>query len=456
MTTGPGHPTGRAGGVMDGPGVAPAKTSARYRAMVERLFHLSRGGTKLGLEPVARGLAAIGHPELAFPAIHIAGSNGKGSTSAFLATILAAHGYKVGLYTSPHLVSFTERVRVLEGDLDADIEPEALADAVDAVEAAIPGFEGLSFFEVTTLAAMLAFERMNIDVAVVEAGLGARLDATRLVDASVAVLTDLCLEHTEFLGDTIEDIAREEGAVIRPDRPLVMADGPPAAMAVVDAMAAQARAPVHRIGDDIDIVETPTGFDLDLGTRELTDVTLALPGPHQRRNALLAAKAAILYAPQISDATLHAGLRSAYWPGRMQWLDLDPPVLLDGAHNAQGAQILAAALAAEPERFGRPSHLVFGVFADKDVDAMFAALAPHAASIVFTRPSSPRARDPKALAAAWPGAAETSDLVADAFAGAAARARADGGQVVVCGSLYLIGDVLGMLNVPNLRRFSAR
>lgn len=444
--------------VVDGPGVAPPTTSARYRAMVERLFHLSRGGMKLGLEPVARALAALGHPERSFRSVHVAGSNGKGSTCAFLATILAAHGQKVGLYTSPHLVSFTERVRILEGDLDQDIEPEAFADAVDIVEAAIPDFEGLSFFEVTTLAAFVAFRRMKVDVAVVEAGLGARLDATRLVPAEVAVLTDLSLEHTEILGETIEEIAREEGAVIRSERPLVMADGPDGAMGVVDLMAKRARAPVHRIREDIDIVEQDDGFDLDLGTRELTNVRLSLGGPHQRRNALLAAKAATLMFPSVSDAALLAGLATAYWPGRMQWLDHHPPVLLDGAHNAQGAEILAAAIAADPVRLPGPLHFVFGAFVEKDVAAMFAALAPHVDSIVFVRPSSPRARDPEAMAAVWPGPApaEVAGRVDEAFDRAVARAAATGGQVVVCGSLYLVGDVLQRLNVPNLRRFSAR
>lgn len=444
--------------IVDGPGEPKRGTSARYREMIERLFTLSRGGMKLGLEPVARALVALEHPELAFPAVHVAGSNGKGSTCAFLASILAAHGRRVGLYTSPHLVSFTERVRFLQGDDDREIAPDEFVDAVDVVERAVPNFEGLSFFEVTTLAALVAFERRGIDIAVIEAGLGARLDATRLVDAEVAVLTDLSLEHTEILGETLAEIALEEGAVVRADRPLVMADGAPEAMQVVDTLAAQARAPTSRIGDDLHIRERPDGgFDLDLGGRVLEDVALSLIGPHQRRNALLAVKAALLVEPTLGDETIRLGLANARWPGRMEIRPSNPPVLLDGAHNEHGAQCLAAAIAADPERFGdRPLHFVFGAFVEKRVEAMIDALAPIATSVVFTRPSSPRARAPASLVPLWPGSSEAFERVEDALERATARAAADGGWVVVAGSLYLVGDVRALLDAANLRPFSAQ
>lgn len=424
--------------------------------MVERLFVLSRGGMKLGLGRVERALAKLGRPELSFPAVHVAGSNGKGSTSAFIAAILAAHGRRVGLYTSPHLVSFTERIRFLEGHLDEEIDPDVLVEMVDIVEEAIPNFTGLSFFEVTTLAALVAFERRGIDVGVIEAGLGARLDATRLVDAEVAVLTDLTLEHTQILGDTIEEIAREEGAVIREERPVVVADGPDGAMRVVDQIAARARAPMHRIGEDMAIVEGAGGLVLELGDRTIEDVHLSLIGPHQHRNALLAARAATLLDPTITDAAIRAGLARAQWPGRMEVIDRDPPVLLDGAHNAQAAQALARALEGDPDRFARPLHFVFGAFTDKDATAMLEALAPYVDSIVFTRPGSPRAREPSALAKLWGGASETTDDVAEALAIATSKAAESGGWVVVCGSLYLVGDVRAMLEAPNLRPFFAQ
>ena len=305
--------------IQDGPGAVPANANPEYCALVERLFSLSRGGMKLGLEPIARLLAELGHPELAFRAVHVAGSNGKGSTTAFLATMLREAGRFVGMYTSPHLISMTERVQFLAGGVSRQIDPAAMVRAVERVEAAAPGFAGLSFFEVITGAALSSFAEAKVDIAVIEAGLGARLDATRLVDAEVAVLTDLSLEHTAILGDTIEEIAREEGAVIRPFRPLVCADGQPAAMAEVDALAAEAQAPVLRLGRDFYAERAEDGrFSFTLSDRKVPPVRLALLGPHQGRNAALAAQAAVLVEPDITDDALIEGLTEAQWPGRLE------------------------------------------------------------------------------------------------------------------------------------------
>ena len=437
--------------IQDGPGAAPPGAHPAYRALVERLFSLSRGGMKLGLDPMARLLTDLGHPEQAFRAVHVAGSNGKGSTTAFLSTALSAAGRFVGMYTSPHLISMTERVQFLRHAQNHQVSQTAMVRAVDRVEAVAPGFGGLSFFEVITGAALEVFRQAEIEIAVIEAGLGARLDATRLVNAEVAVLTDLSLEHTAILGDTIEEIAREEGAVVRPKKPLVCADGPTAAMREVDALARAAQAPVYRLGEDFAAERMPDGrFALTLADRRLPPIRLALLGPHQGRNAALAAQAAILAEPGITDEALVAGLTHARWPGRMETVQtVRGSILLDGAQNAHATRALAEALRIHAHRFSGPLHFVFGVMSDKDARAMLESLAPLARSITVTRPSSIRARAPEAVASLIPAGPEVriETSIQGALDHAQNAAAADDGWVVVCGSLYLIGDVRALLGL---------
>jgi dihydrofolate synthase / folylpolyglutamate synthase len=424
---------------LDGPGRAPPGADPAYRAVIERLHALARSGTKFGLERIERVLARLEHPERGRTAVHIAGSNGKGSTAAFLARILAEGGTKVGLFTSPHLVSLRERIRFLHRDQDELVEPAELVDAVNRVEAASHGLEDVSFFEAVAAAALVAMRARGVEVAVVEAGLGARLDATRLVDADVAVLTDLSLEHTAILGETIEEIAAEEGAVVRPGRPLVMADGPAAAMAVVDRMAKEARADVSRLGRDFFVSGTWKQADFRLQHEmRVGPIRLALAGPHQLRNAALAATTARMLGG--TEADIATGLASARWPGRMESrLEGGVRIVLDGAQNPHAAVALASALA-EDRAFDRGAHVVFGVLADKDARAMLRSIAPFAASWIFTRPSSERARAPRDLLA-WMPEGRVEELPARALAEAQKAAAADGRPLLVCGSLYLVGDV---------------
>jgi dihydrofolate synthase/folylpolyglutamate synthase len=443
---------------MDGPGRVAEGGSDRYRAYVERLYGLARSGMTLSLDPISTLLSRLDHPELAYPSVHVAGSNGKGSTAAFVAAILSAHGSRVGLYTSPHLVRMTERVQLIEGVRFRSISEEAFADALDEVDRAAPSFEGLSFFEVVTAAGFIALEAAGVDAGVIEAGLGARLDATRLADARVSVLTDLALEHTEILGHTIEEIAREKAAVARPHRPLVVAGGPAGAIDTIEGAAREIGADLYRIGKEIHVARrTDATFDLDLGDRRIDAVRLSLLGPHQGRNALLAAKAAVLFDPAIDEVSIRRGLAEAEWPGRMEVIRGrdGPRILLDGAHNAHGAEALAAALAAHRDLFAPPLHFVFGVLADKDADRMLSVLQPYASSLVLTRPDSPRARDPRELFDRLSHDARHTATVIEreieALCRARERAAADKGWVVVCGSLYLVGAVRAWLLTSEVR-----
>lgn len=437
-----------AGLFLDGPGAPPDDAAPEYRALLLRLYERARGGSRFELTAIAEALEKLGHPERRFPAIHVVGSNGKGSTCAFLASILAAEGLRVGLYTSPHLYAFNERIQHLDARGPHPIREDVLLQIFQRIEVAVPDFGALTFFEIVTVAALLAFAEAQVDVAVIEAGLGARLDATRLVQAEVGVLTDLALEHTQLLGPTLVHIAEEKSAVIRPGKPVVVADGDPAAMAVIDRVATAAAAPMFRLGEQLQVCWRDGAVDLQLQDRTLQGLRLSLLGAHQARNAALAVQAALLFRPTLAEASIRSGLAYTTWPGRLEVIrpPLGPPLLLDGAHNVEGVRILVDALEAH---FTGPFHLVFGAMADKDLLGMITHLAPVAASWTLTRPSTARAAAPQELAALVPGLAPKDVVEAPGAALASARGRAarDAGWVVVCGSLYLLGDLYGDVRI---------
>jgi dihydrofolate synthase/folylpolyglutamate synthase len=389
---------------------------------------LSPLSMRFGLERVERALDALGHPERAAPVLHVAGTNGKGSTCAMAAAALRAAGLTVGLYTSPHLEAFNERIQV-DGRPIADAD---LAAAAEAVRAACPWHEAgapeerLTYFEFATLAAFVHLARARVDAAVVEVGLGGRLDATNAVAPAVTAVARIGLDHTQLLGDTVEAVAREKAGIFKRGVPAVVhAHQPPGVLEVLAAEAARAGAPFQ---------VAPPGWD----------GPMALLGPHQRGNAGLAAAAlrALRGAGlPVGEEAVAAGIAGASWPGRLERLG---GVLLDGAHNPDGAAALAAALAALHP--GRPAELVFGVLGDKDHRGMLAALAPVARRLHLVAPATPRARpaaEVAALAASLGVDAHVHDGVAAAIA--CARAAAAGAPVVVAGSLYLVGEARGLL-----------
>lgn len=386
-----------------------------YRAALERLFALRRFGMRPGLDGTRAALAALGEPQRGLRTLHVAGTNGKGSTAAFVEAILRAAGRRTGLYTSPHLLRFTERVRV-DG---AELFTGEVARLAGALFARVPE---PTFFEAATAMALRAFRDAEVEVAVVEAGLGGRLDATRAVEPPlVTVVTGVALDHTEVLGETVEAIAREKAGIFRPGVPAVIGCEDEAARAVLLAEAARIGAPVHLRGRDFS-AEAPG--------------PLGLAGAHQAGNAALAVRAAELACAALGrpldEAAVRAGLAGARWPGRLERLADD--LVIDAAHNPDGARALAAALPGLAA--GRPVHLVFGAVSDKDAGAMLEVLAPVAARVVFTRPESPRAREPETLRALVPSASVEPDPGA-----AVETARSPGALTVACGSIFLVGAV---------------
>ncbi len=390
---------------------------------------LSPLAMRFGLQRMARALDALGHPERVAPILHVAGTNGKGSTCAMAAAALGAAGLRTGLYTSPHLERFNERIAV-DGEAIAD---DALADAVAEVRAACPWHDGgepedrLSYFEFATLAGLVHFARAGVGVTVLEVGLGGRLDATNVVRPAVTAVAAIGLDHTQWLGDTVELVAREKAAIFKAGIPAVVhAVQPPGVLGVLRAAAQEAGAP----------------FEVAPATWE---GPLALAGGHQRGNAGLAAAALRALGRTgvtVGEAEIGRGIATARWPGRLELMD---GVLLDGAHNPDGARALAAALA-ERSPGGRVE-LVFGALGDKDHRGMLAALAGSARRFHLVAPATPRARaveDLSAAAAALGLPAERYDGLGDALAGARAAAR-DGALVAVAGSLYLVGEARALL-----------
>lgn len=411
------------------------------------LSPLEKFGIVLDLEPPRRLMAALGEPQHRFPVVLIAGTNGKGSTSALLAAVAQAAGYRTGLFTSPHLETVEERIR-LDG---VAISPEKLAAHLARVLEAAPAPP--TYFEALTAAGFLAFAEERVDLAVVEVGLGGRLDATNVAEPLLSVITSIGWDHQEYLGNTLAAIAREKAGILRSGRPAVSWIEEPEPAAAMAEAAREIGADHEAAPGSMHILAVEplggSGQRVRLATpvRE-HDLHLALLGAHQAQNLGLAVRAAEKLAAlgfdRIDAAAIERGVAACRWPGRMEEIETLPgrQVLLDGAHNPGGAATLAGFLAGQP----RPVDLLFGVLANKDAAEMLALLVPYVRRAVLTAPPGHRARDPRELAALFPS--EVPVVIEPDPEAALERALNLGGeQLVVCGSLYLLGEIR-----PALRR----
>jgi dihydrofolate synthase / folylpolyglutamate synthase len=409
----------------------------------EGLAHLASlpaSSIKMGLSRVLAALARLEHPERDLPALHVAGTNGKGSTCALAASCLGQR-YRIGLYTSPHLLAVNERFRVG----GADVTDEALGAAVAEVVGRLGGpGHGLTYFELGTLVAFWLFARQRLDLAVLETGLGGRLDATTACVPLVTCITPLGLDHQAYLGSTLTAIAGEKAGIVKAGAPLVSSRQPEEALPVLEAASRRAAVPLLLEGRDF-------GLDQDRYrgvARQVSGLHTPLAGPHQRQN--LAVALACLEQLEargfpLSDDEWRQGVAATRWPGRLEQTRTDPPVVLDGAHNPAGVEALLAALGALYP--GRPVSLVFGVFADKDYPAMIHALFPRCQAVYLAPLDSPRGLAPEAVKASAGAVGPRLEACASA-AEALRRARAEvvpGGIVLVAGSLSLVGELRGVL-----------
>jgi dihydrofolate synthase/folylpolyglutamate synthase len=398
-----------------------------------------------GLERVGEAWKRLG---LAFPAtvLTVGGTNGKGSVTAFLDSILTAAGYETGLFTSPHLVRYNERIRVH----GREVTDEALLSAFAEIDAA-RGEISLTFFEWNALAALLVFVRARVDVAVLEVGMGGRLDAVNILDADAAAVVSVGIDHREYLGDTIESIGAEKAGIFRAGKPAIF--GGRTMPKSIAAHAAKIGARLRRIGTDFDFVERADGWDyVGFGSRRRELPLPALAGASQLGNAAVAVAMLEATEPRllVPDAAVSAGLTSVRLPGRFQVVAGGPEWILDVAHNAQAAQSLAATLAARPGR-GR-TIAVCGILGDKDIEAIATALAPQIGRWIAVGLEGPRALASSELARRIERACGGSVLaIADVAAGmAAARTEAGAGdRVVVFGSFLTVGPALAALGAAH-------
>lgn len=426
--------------------------------VLQRLMKLHPKLIDLELDRTLRMLAAVGHPERKLPpVVHVAGTNGKGSVIAYLRSILEAAGYRVHVYISPHLVRFHERIR-LNGKL---IDEQYLIELLEECERANGGTP-ITFFEITTAAAFLAFSREPADILLLETGLGGTFDSTNVVDQPLAsVLMPISLDHMQFLGDTLTKIAANKAGIMKRGRPAIISPQPDEAMAVFEAKAAELNVPLHRFGQEWNCdgeLKTSLRFVDSRGPRVYPAPGLA--GRHQFRNAGCAiATTAVLDGFKITDAHISAGLRNVTWPARMQRLAKGPLIemlprdgkwelWLDGGHNAEAGEVIAAMLADWHEQDGKPTHLIFGMLNTKDPGAFLKQLAPHAedmAAVAIPGDHASLSVDECVTAGANVG------LLSQGYHSVEAALRAlvdahgsstESRRVLICGSLYLAGTVL--------------
>ncbi|MBI3769341.1 MAG: bifunctional folylpolyglutamate synthase/dihydrofolate synthase [Deltaproteobacteria bacterium] len=400
----------------------------------------ARAGIDLKLARVARAAARLGDPQRAAAALHVGGTNGKGSTAALLDAVLRAGGRRVGLYTSPHLVSFRERI-VVDG---APIEEAEVVTGVARLRRDLDDARELTAFEIMTLLAWITFAARGVETQVLEVGLGGRLDATNVVVPEVAVVTNVGRDHEEYLGDTIAAIATEKAGIVKPGVPVVSGARGEAAE-VIAARAAAIASPLSVLGRDFAIEPRADGtLSYRSAAGRIDDLTIALGGRHQRDNAALAVRALEL-APTLTvpPAAVRAGLAAVCWPGRLQLVRRAPDVLLDGAHNPAGIDVLVEEMRVLAA--GRPLRVLFGVMRDKAWPLMLQALAGIATEFVVTRPRQARSADPHEVAAA---ARPPVRVVADpvlAYEDVCARSGSDD-VILVTGSLFLVGDLLAAID----------
>ena len=410
--------------------------ASRYRDSLAYLYSLQLFGIKLGLRNIRELLKRVGQPQQGMRIVHIAGTNGKGSTAAALAAVLHSAGIRSGLYTSPHLHSFTERVRIDTRQIDE-------AEVVSLIEELRPHAEELqaTFFEFTTALALLSFRRHEVDWAILETGMGGRLDATNVVLPELCVITPIACDHMAHLGSDLAEIAAEKAGIFKPGVPVLCAGQSPAAEAVLHLKAADLQLSLWQMGRDYHWSCTAGSLQVSGPGLDLTGIRPALAGEHQCGNLALAAAACACLAERglpLDNADIKTGLERVRWPGRLEWLS--DRILLDGAHNPDGARVLADFL----RRQGLTGlQLIVGCKGDKQWRELLALLLPFAARVYATRPPVGDTVAPEKLVQQ----ARESGILAEVYAdpatalAAARRNQPAEGIILAAGSLFLVAAV---------------
>jgi dihydrofolate synthase / folylpolyglutamate synthase len=419
-----------------------------YDASLQFLYNLQTHGIKLGLDTIEALLGRIGNPHRRYPTFHIGGTNGKGSTAAMVASILQAAGYRVGLYTSPHLVDFRERIRV-----DGQLMPrDAVIDWTERLRAAMGEALDATFFEFTTAMAFGYFAEMDVGVAVIEVGMGGRFDATNVVIPLASAITNVTLDHEAHLGWTVPAIAFEKAGIIKPHVPVVVGRVSQDAWEVIDQTALSQTASTYRWGTTFHATGNPlTGFEYEGMDVSYADLVCPLPGQHQLENAGCAIALLELMGARGLSMTEHAvrvGLRTVAWEGRLEVVEHDPELVLDGGHNPAAGAALAEYLT--HYRMHHPAAriiLVVGFMRDKDRTGFFRAVLPVADEVILTHVNMARAATIKEIRETlqgWPGQLHSASTPLEALA-CARRLASSRDLMCVTGSLMLVGEIKALL-----------
>ncbi len=429
------------------------KTS--YQACLDKIYKLGRFGIKLELETIQNILTLLNNPQNHYKTIHVAGTNGKGSTATYMAAILEKAGFKTGLYTSPHLVKFNERISI-NGH---SISDEEVVQAYEAVHEKEIGKRNATFFEIATAMAFYHFSREKVDWAVIETGMGGRFDATNIITPQVSVITNLSLEHTEYLGRTIKAIAWEKAGIIKHDTPVVTAVSQPSGLEVINGIARELLAPLYGFKNDFSIRKTPgqETYSYQGLFQTFRGLVKPLPGDHQKENLSLALAALeLVFEPLkggsppylLTPVLVKQGLSAARWPGRLEVVMEKPLVILDGAHNLKAAQLLGRHLT---QTLGdKKLTLVIGILDDKPYEAMLKSLVPCADRVIITRAKIDRSLETSVLERAVKKITNKKIQVIEDVKTAVTHAIStcsDNDVICIAGSLYVAGEAKEKFNM---------
>jgi dihydrofolate synthase/folylpolyglutamate synthase len=415
-----------------------------YSNALEYLYGLEKFGIVFGLDNIRWILGTIGDPQDSLRTIHVGGTNGKGSVACMMARILKEAGYRVGRYTSPHLISFTERIAVNE----KEIAEEEVAEITGFIRGRIEQKDGnhfFTFFDLTTALAFEYFRRYEVDVAVVEVGLGGRLDSTNVLEPLTSIITNVAYDHMNYLGDTITEIAREKAGIVK-DRIPVVTGAQNAGLKVIEETAKSHRSPLYALNREFSFEKLDEGLMSYHGLRtSLDSVPVNLAGDHQLSNAALAIAGLESIGTSglsVSDEAILKGLSAITWQGRLEVVHEKPTVLLDGAHNPHGTEVLVNYL--RSRYGGRKTILVFGVMRDKEYGKMLDLLVPLSDTVILTRPDMERALPPQSMKALVPEPVVTEDTRTALLR--AKEVAGPGDLVVITGSFFTVGEAKAIID----------
>jgi len=411
-----------------------------YNSCLKTMYALRRFGIILGLDTIKSILSSLGNPQNNFNCIHVAGTNGKGSVASALSAILHESGYRVGLYTSPHLVRFNERICINNRQIsNADV-----VKSYQAVKHVHHGDRSPTFFEFATAMALYAFSRHAVNWAVIETGMGGRYDATNIIKPAISIITNVSMEHRDYLGNTLADITREKAGIIKQRKPVVTAVKQKQARSVVQEVARKKSAPLFMLGKDFRVRQNRSGhfsyYGIENSWRHLQT---PLRGHYQVQNAALALAAVELLIKDnvaISPENIKNGLANTRWPGRLEIVSDEPLVILDGAHNLIAARNLARFLAENLAK--RRITMVIGILDDKPYVSMLKSLLPQCSRAIITRAKTGRALDPRRLYVTAKNIISDVSIAPDVAGAAKIAIENSGPDDVICiaGSLYVIGE----------------